>query len=251
MRLSNQSYPYLLDMSIALHIWVSIIELIVITSSGIFIILYGIVALCMPSSKHAGILTVIFDLKNSSQQHPTDIQTASDSIKNYTIGTKYFCTGYASSISCNDLPLRFSELLSQELTVSTITPIRSTSTLSQSLKYVSQGTMEIPLIIGIISTVFLVALFHYSFWKGEAIFEYMSWGLPLELVLSSIGNLICVIFFMLPTIILSVLYSTARNLPPGITAKKGRFFHDCIILGCSAVAIAICVVSRSLRKYIL
>lgn len=191
-----------------------------------------------------------FDLKSSPQQPPIDIRTASVSIKNCTLGTKYFCIGYASSVSCNDLPLNFSELLSRPLTVSSTTPIRNVSPFSQNLKYVSRGTMESPLIIGIISTVILVALFHYSFWKGESISSYMLWGLPLELVLGSIGNLICVTFFMLPTIILSVLYSTARDLPSGIIAKEGRFFHDCIKLGCFAVAMAICVVSRFLRRYI-
>ena len=111
--------------------------------------------------------------------------------------------------------------------------------------------MESPLIIGIISTVILVALFQYSFWKGQSISSYTLWGLPLELVLGSIGNLVCVTLFMLPTIILSVLYSTARHLPFGIIAKEGRFLHDCILLGCLAVAMTICVVSRFLRKYIL
>jgi hypothetical protein len=77
------------------------------------------------------------------------------------------------------------------------------------------------------------------------------WGLPLELVLGSIGNSICVISFMLPTIILSVLYSKARNLPSGITIKEGRFFGSCVTMFCFAVAMSICVVSMFLRKYIL
>jgi hypothetical protein len=50
------------------------------------------------------------------------------------------------------------------------------------------------------------------------------WGLPLELVLGSMGNSICVISFMLPTIILLVLYSNARNLPSGITVEEGSLF---------------------------
>ena len=53
-------------MSIVLHIWLSIIELLVITLSGIVIVLYGIVALCMPGSKNAGILTVIVIIPPSS-----------------------------------------------------------------------------------------------------------------------------------------------------------------------------------------
>ena len=57
-----------------------------------------------------------FDLKSSPQQPPMDIRTASVSIKNCTLGTKYFCIGYASSVSCNDLPLNFSELLSRSFT---------------------------------------------------------------------------------------------------------------------------------------
>jgi hypothetical protein len=77
------------------------------------------------------------------------------------------------------------------------------------------------------------------------------WGLPLELVLGSIGNSICIISFILPTIILSVLYSKARNLPSGITIEKGRFFGSCVTIFGFAVAMSICVVLMFLRKFIL
>jgi hypothetical protein len=68
------------------------------------------------------------------------------------------------------------------------------------------------------------------------------WGLPLELVLGSIGNSIYVISFILPTIILSVLYSKARNLPSGITIKEGKFFGSYVTIFCFAIAMSICVV---------
>jgi hypothetical protein len=116
---------------------------------------------------------------------------------------------------------------------------------------VSLGTMEGLLILGIISTVILVTIFQYSFWRGELMSAYVLWGLPLELVLGSMGDLICVISFMLPTIILSLLYSKARNLPSGIIVEEGRFFGSCVTIFCFAVAMSICVVLTFLRKYIL
>jgi hypothetical protein len=154
-------------------------------------------------------------------------------------------------VTCSGLPLNFSELLSQTLPASGISQFRSLHPFDQSLKYVSVGTMEGPLILGAISTVILVTVLQYSFWKGEPISAYVLWGLPLELVLGSMGNSICVISFMLPTIILSVLYSKARNLPSGITVEAERFFSNCVTIFCFAVAMAICVVSMFLRKYIL
>jgi hypothetical protein len=49
-------------MAIAFKIWLSIIELLIFTLSGVFIVVYGIVALCMPDTKSAGILTLIVDI---------------------------------------------------------------------------------------------------------------------------------------------------------------------------------------------
>lgn len=177
------------------------------------------------------------------------IQT--DVPRNCTLGSKYFCLGYANNVSCSGLPLNLSELLSQTLPASSSSQFRSLHPFDQNLKYVSPGTMEGPLILGIISTVILVTVVQYLFWKGEPISAYVLRDLPLELVLGSMGNSICVISFMLPTTILSILYSKARNLPSGIAVEEGRFFSKCVTIFCAAVAMGICVVSMFLRKYIL
>ena len=73
----------------------------------------------------------------------------------------------------------------------------------------------------------------------------------MELVLGSIGNSIYVISFILPAIILLVLYSKARNLLSSITIEEGRFFSNYIIIFYVAIAIAIYIVLIFLRKYIL
>ena len=55
--------PYnLSNMSIAFQIWLSVIELLVVTLSGVFIVVYGVVALCMPDTKTAGVLTIVVDI---------------------------------------------------------------------------------------------------------------------------------------------------------------------------------------------
>lgn len=71
------------------------------------------------------------------------------------------------------------------------------------------------------------------------------------MVLGSVGNLICVFSFMIPIIILSVLYYKARDLPSGITVEDEGFLSKCLIDLCFSVIIAICVVSIFIRKYIL
>ncbi len=49
-------------MSIAFQMWLSIIELLVFTLLGVVIVVYGIVALNLPGTKTAGILTLIVNI---------------------------------------------------------------------------------------------------------------------------------------------------------------------------------------------
>lgn len=53
-------------MSIVLQIWFSVIELLAITLSGVFIVVYGIASLCMPDTETAGVLTLVVDISNPS-----------------------------------------------------------------------------------------------------------------------------------------------------------------------------------------
>jgi len=61
------------NMSIAFPIWISVIELLVITFSGVFIVVYSIVALFMPDTKTPGVLTVFV-----RYLHPSITLAASD-----------------------------------------------------------------------------------------------------------------------------------------------------------------------------
>jgi hypothetical protein len=56
------SHPFLLTMSIVFKMWLSIIDLLIFTLLGVFIVVYGIVALRLPDTKTAGILTLIVDI---------------------------------------------------------------------------------------------------------------------------------------------------------------------------------------------
>jgi hypothetical protein len=66
--ISSDSYPLLLTfrtlakMAIAFKILLSLIDLLIFTLLGVFIVVYGIVALSLPDTKTAGILTLIVDL---------------------------------------------------------------------------------------------------------------------------------------------------------------------------------------------
>src|ERR1700722_8648602 len=70
--ISSDSYPLFLtfhtltNMSIGFKIWLFIIDLLIFTLLGVFIVVYGIVALSLPDTKTAGILTLIVDISLSS-----------------------------------------------------------------------------------------------------------------------------------------------------------------------------------------
>jgi hypothetical protein len=67
----SDSYPLLLtfytlaNMAIALKILLSMIDLLIFTLLGVFVVVYGIVALSLPDTKTASILTLIVDISRS------------------------------------------------------------------------------------------------------------------------------------------------------------------------------------------
>ena len=52
-------------MAIALKILLSMIDLLIFTLLGVFVVVYGVVALSLPDTKTAGILTLIVDISRS------------------------------------------------------------------------------------------------------------------------------------------------------------------------------------------
>jgi uncharacterized membrane protein YhaH (DUF805 family) len=55
----DDSHSFLLTMLIAFKMWLSIIDLLIFTLLGVFIMVYSIVALRLLDTKTAGILTLI------------------------------------------------------------------------------------------------------------------------------------------------------------------------------------------------
>ena len=283
-------------MAIAFKIWLAIIELLIFTSSGVFIVVYGTAALCMPDTKTAGVLKLIVDIsplfystvliyvdksqfnspltlsppalgasrgnvQSLQSEAPITTTIASNVIgeadevelnapENCTIGTKYFCLWYANNVTCSRLPLNVSDLLSRALPFSSNYQLSSLNPFDQKLKYVSFGTIEGPLVLGITSTVILITVLQYTFWKGESVSAHLFWGVPQEIVLLYMGNSVCIVSFLFPTIILWSLYSKTGYLPSNITTETGRLLRNCIPIFCFAVAMALCVISMFLRKYI-
>jgi hypothetical protein len=66
--ISSDSHPLLLtfhtlaNMAIALKILLSMIDLLIFTLLGVFVVVYGIITLSLPDTKTAGILTLIVDI---------------------------------------------------------------------------------------------------------------------------------------------------------------------------------------------
>ena len=52
-------------MAIALKILLSMIDLLIFTLLGVFIVVYGIIVLSLPNTKTIGILTLIVDISRS------------------------------------------------------------------------------------------------------------------------------------------------------------------------------------------
>ena len=55
----------LANMAIALKILLSMIDLLIFTLLGVFVVVYGIVVLSLPDTKTVGILTLIVDISRS------------------------------------------------------------------------------------------------------------------------------------------------------------------------------------------
>jgi hypothetical protein len=66
--ISSDSHPLLLtfytvaNIAIALKILLSIIDLLIFTLLGVFVVVYSIIMLSLPDTKTAGILTLIVDI---------------------------------------------------------------------------------------------------------------------------------------------------------------------------------------------
>jgi hypothetical protein len=196
--------------------------------------------------------SVISDAQTVVSSAITAIQTDLDSVipRNCTLGTRYFCLGYVNNVTCSGLPLNVSDLLSRAMPASSNYQLSSLESLDQELKRVSSGTIEGPFILGIISTVILITVIQYVFWK-ESMFANLFWGLPLETAFGGVGNSVCIVSFICPTIILWVLYSKTEHLPFNITLERGKLMSNCVASLCCTVAMTFCMVSMFLRKYIL
>jgi hypothetical protein len=56
-----QYFPALQKMAIVFKLWLSIIELFILTLLGAFIVVYGIIELSVPEAETAGVFTLIVD----------------------------------------------------------------------------------------------------------------------------------------------------------------------------------------------
>lgn len=171
--------------------------------------------------------------------------------RNCTLGTTHFCLGYENSVTCSRLPLNVSYILTHAFPASSSIQIRNLEPLDQQLSHVTPGIIEGPFVLGIISTVILIIALQYAFWKEDPIFASLFCGLPSEIVLGGVGNIVCILSFACPIIVLWALYSKAEHLSFHITVQKGNLWISCIVLLCCAVAMTFCTASMFVRKYVL
>jgi hypothetical protein len=162
--------------------------------------------------------------------------------KNCTLGTRYFCLGYVDNMTCSGLPLNVSDILSRVLPAPISYQSSILELLDQKLKLVSSSAIEGPFILGIIAAGILVI---------KSIFEYLFWDLPFETILSGVGNLVCIISFICPTIIQWVLYSETEHLPLKVASQKGKLMGNSVAILCCTITMTFCLVSIFLRKQVL
>ena len=158
-------------------------------------------------------------------------------IQNCTLGTAKFCLGYASKVLCKRLPVD-TELLDQSSLLS----------LYRSLHHWSATDIESLIAAGALSVAFLIAIFHWTFWRRPSLMLYTIWQLPPEILIVVSLNLISFICYFCATILLWIFFSATKSLSSNIIVQTGSLVIDCTIMLCCTAILAFCCASKAWRQ---
>ncbi|KAK5188865.1 hypothetical protein LTR96_010869 [Exophiala xenobiotica] len=141
--------------------------------------------------------------------------------QNLSIGTKQYCVGFSNHVECQQLPVNVSSIVPQ--LVSNILS-EQTGDLDHLRSVLAKATavwIREPFIIGtatalVVAVVFCTSMVSWPFGAGTLL-----QGLTLLLMPRLILGLFCCICYLLPTIVLYLLYSKSKELPSDIKADQG------------------------------
>jgi hypothetical protein len=131
--------------------------------------------------------------------------------RNCSIGTKQFCVGLAHNISCNNLPLNLSSIISADVEKVFQVKLNDIRTMNGALAKVSAANIQGCLIAG-----FILVLAMTIFGR------FFRFGIHL-----AFGLLCCIPFFVV-TIVLYILKSKTQQLPPWIQVEQGEVGKLCL-----------------------
>ena len=172
--------------------------------------------------------------------------------QNCSVGSRYFCVGFPSSLNCSKLPLNISGLVADAIPALNNAHLESDlATLDQQLKYVTPGLIEGPLVLGVVSAVIVLALIvpvaRCLLWRKEPIYRVCN--LPLEAVLGIFGIVICLACSIYLPITLSRVISNVEHLQ--LKLEKGNLIDSSIWILALALVMACCLGSVCFQHFIL
>ncbi|KAJ4517944.1 hypothetical protein HRR78_003785 [Exophiala dermatitidis] len=143
--------------------------------------------------------------------------------RNLSIGTKQYCVGFSDHVECHQLPVNISRIVPQVVTNILSDEMEDLDHLRSILAKATPGWIGDPFIIGIatalvIAVVFFTSMFSWPFGTGTQLLPLMP-----RLVI----GLFCCISYLLPTIVLYLLYSKSKDLSSEIRADQGSVGGYC------------------------
>jgi ABC-type multidrug transport system fused ATPase/permease subunit len=141
--------------------------------------------------------------------------------QNLSIGTKQYCVGFSNHVECQQLPLNVSSIVLQGVIKILSDQTDDLEHLRSVLAKATPGWIRDPFIIGIatalvVAAVFFTSMFSWPFGAGSLL-----QGLTLLLVPRLVLGLFCCICYLLPTIVLYLLYSKSKELSSEFKADQG------------------------------
>ncbi|KIW35774.1 uncharacterized protein PV06_11884 [Exophiala oligosperma] len=158
----------------------------------------------------------------------TAVNGASTAIpRNLSIGTNQYCVGFSDRVECHQLPVNISRMVPQAVTNILSNQKEDLDHLRSIFSKATPGWIRDPFIIGIATTlviavVFLNSIFSWPFGAGTLLQD-----LTLPLMPRLFIGLFCCVSYLLPTIVLYLLYSKSKDLSSEIRADQGPVGSYC------------------------
>jgi hypothetical protein len=159
--------------------------------------------------------------------------------KNCSIGTKQFCVGLSSGISCKDLPLNLSMVIPDEVANILHVKVDGIQPLNEVLKRVTTAKIQGSIILGLLLVASGAALsLFFSLGRFFCLAALLTKFRFLRVGIMLVYGTTCCVPFLVITVILYILKSKTDQLPSWINVEQGEVSEICLGGLVCAVAIA-------------